>query len=167
MQNQEIKETETSAAEAEEILYTPKQVNLYANGTYLAEGDTFTVNSYDFAFGATPEAAAANYDAKLKEIDRLKYVFIELDREKIKHKKFYEEYDETAAALAKLIGLEVYFQDDEGVVYKTEKPSGTFVAFKDVAVSRTRRARDGEVKGSLSMKEAEAAGFVLPKEEKK
>lgn len=52
------------------------------------------------------------------------------------------------------------FQDSsDGVVYQTIYPSGTYVEFRNVDYIRTRR--EGEQKGSLSMKEAEAAGFIL------
>jgi hypothetical protein len=52
------------------------------------------------------------------------------------------------------------FQDpSDGVVYRTIYPTGTYVEYKNIAYERTRR--EGEQKGSLSMKEAEAAGFIL------
>jgi hypothetical protein len=53
------------------------------------------------------------------------------------------------------------FQDEQGVVYKLVEPTGTFIEFKKLDYQRTRRP--GETKGSLSIKEAEEAGFVLPK----
>lgn len=54
------------------------------------------------------------------------------------------------------------FQDEEtGLVYKIEVPSGTFITFKKVDYVRTKKA--GETKGSLSKSDAEAAGFVLSK----
>jgi hypothetical protein len=52
------------------------------------------------------------------------------------------------------------FQDPaDKVVYQIVVPNGTFVEFRAIDYVRTRR--EGETKGSLSMKEAEAAGFVL------
>jgi hypothetical protein len=52
------------------------------------------------------------------------------------------------------------FQDPaDGVVYQVIIPAGTFVEFKSTDYIRTRK--EGETKGSLSMKEAQAAGFVL------
>jgi hypothetical protein len=52
------------------------------------------------------------------------------------------------------------FQDPaDGVVYQTIYPTGTFVEYKNIDYIRTRK--EGETKGSLSMKEAQAAGFVL------
>lgn len=55
------------------------------------------------------------------------------------------------------------FQDTEGIVYRISVPTGTFVEFRTIGYDRTRKK--GEVKGTLSMKDAEAAGFVLPKGE--
>jgi len=63
------------------------------------------------------------------------------------------------------IPLGEMFQDyADMVVYQVIAPAGTFISFKNVDYIRTRR--EGETKGSLSMKEAQAAGFVLggPKE---
>jgi len=52
------------------------------------------------------------------------------------------------------------FQDPaDAVVYQVVVPGGIFVEYKNVDYIRTRR--DGETKGSLSMKEANAAGFVF------
>lgn len=52
------------------------------------------------------------------------------------------------------------FQDpSDGVVYQIVVPAGTYVEYKSLDYVRTRR--EGEQKGSLSMKEAEAAGFIL------
>ena len=52
------------------------------------------------------------------------------------------------------------FQDPaDGVVYQIIFPSGTYVEFKNVDYIRTRK--EGETKGTLSMKEAQAAGFIL------
>ena len=53
------------------------------------------------------------------------------------------------------------FQDpDNGIVYRIMKPAGIFVEYRDISYERTRKA--GEKKGSLSIKDAEAAGFTLP-----
>jgi hypothetical protein len=52
------------------------------------------------------------------------------------------------------------FQDpDDRVVYQAIVPAGTFVEYKTIDYIRTKR--ESEQKGSLSMKEAQAAGFVL------
>jgi hypothetical protein len=52
------------------------------------------------------------------------------------------------------------FQDPaDKVVYQVVVPAGTFVEYKTIDYIRTKR--ENEQKGTLSMKEAEAAGFVL------
>lgn len=52
------------------------------------------------------------------------------------------------------------FQDPaDGVVYQVIIPAGTFVEYKALSYIRTKK--EGETKGTLSMKEAEAAGFIL------
>lgn len=84
--------------------------------------------------------------------------FIELDKKKAEIKAFFEEYNQAVKAVVDQVGIGSYFQDEEGTVYKTVKPAGTFVTFQDFAVDRTRRM--GETKGSLSMAEAIRAGFT-------
>jgi len=87
--------------------------------------------------------------------------FVELEKKKKAIKEYYDQLDAATEALVKEMGLNAYFQDEEGTVYKTIVPSGTFVSFKQFSVVRTRRS--DEKAGDLSMKDAEAAGFVLPK----
>jgi len=110
---------------------------------------------------ATPylgqKAAEIKASGKLTEAQQL---FIELDKQKAEHKNFFELYNAAAKMVVNELGIGAYFQDEEGIVYKTVKPSGTFVHFIDYAVDRTRRM--GEAKGSLSMKEAKEAGFEVP-----
>jgi len=91
---------------------------------------------------------------KLTEVQRR---FIELDKKKAEVKKFLEEYNAAAEAVVAEVGLMQYFQDEEGIVYKTGVPLGTFVFFPRVEILRTRR--DGEKAGSMSLKEAKDAGF--------
>jgi hypothetical protein len=86
--------------------------------------------------------------------------FIELDKKKAEVKAFFEEYNRAAKDVVDQIGIGSYFQDEDGTVYKTVKPAGTFVSFVDYSIDRTRRAE--EAKGSLSMKEAREAGYTLP-----
>lgn len=65
-----------------------------------------------------------------------------------------------AETLMTEIGLNTYFQDpSDGVVFKVCQPKGTFIEFKTVTYNRTKRG--AEVKGDLSMKEAQEAGFIL------
>lgn len=67
--------------------------------------------------------------------------------------------EELAQSLAEL-GVGTYVQDPEtGLVYKVAKPNGTFIYFKDIDYIRT--AKPSERAGTLSKKEAEAAGFKL------
>lgn len=83
--------------------------------------------------------------------------FVELDRQKDEHKKFFDELREAEQALAEAHGVGHAFQDEQGIVYRVCVPKGTFVQFKSVGVERTRRP--GEVKGDLSIVEAERLGF--------
>lgn len=62
-------------------------------------------------------------------------------------------------AVVQETGLGTYFQDEEGIVYHTASKSGTWVDFTPFEIQRTRRP--GEAKGTLSLKEAKEAGFVL------
>jgi predicted transcriptional regulator len=60
------------------------------------------------------------------------------------------------------IGVDTMFQDsDTDLVYKIVVPTGTFITFDTIAYNRTKKV--GEDKGSLSKKDAEAAGFTLSK----
>lgn len=82
------------------------------------------------------------------------------------YEKLSEELDtvreELTVAMVAL-GVDKYAQDDEtGAVYKTVKPNGTFVAFRDIGYKRTNL--EGEKGGGgtvLSKKEAQEAGFNL------
>lgn len=85
---------------------------------------------------------------------------IELDKKKEEVKKFFDDYNAAIEAVVAESGVGHFFQDEDGTVYKTIVPEGKFVHFQKYDVNRTRRA--GEVKGSLSMKEAVEAGFFLP-----
>lgn len=63
-----------------------------------------------------------------------------------------------------LLGLNLgeYVQDPEtGIVYKIVKPTGRFVYYNDREYVRT--SKPDERSGTLSKKEAEEAGFTLPK----
>ena len=58
------------------------------------------------------------------------------------------------------------FQDPSTMaVYRIEVPAGTYVEYKRIGYARTAMA--GESRGSLSKTEAEAAGFAVPKAERK
>ena len=65
-------------------------------------------------------------------------------------------------AVMKDLGVGYTLQDPtDQLVYKVSKPKGKFVYYADVEYLRT--AKPGEDRGSLSQKEAKAAGFVLRK----
>jgi hypothetical protein len=85
---------------------------------------------------------------------------VELDKRKDEYKKFIEDLQAVTAQVAAEIGVNGYFQDPEGTVYKVVEPDGKFVYFEKLSYNRTRR--QGEKQGSLSMKEAKEAGFTLP-----
>ena len=60
------------------------------------------------------------------------------------------------------IGVDAMFQDSEtGLVYRIEVPTGTYISFDPITYARTKKV--GEDKGSLSKKDAEAAGYTLAK----
>lgn len=64
-------------------------------------------------------------------------------------------------SVAKEVGINGYFQDEEGTVYKIVEPEGKFVTFEKISYVRTRRI--DEKRGDLSLKEAEEAGFTVQK----
>lgn len=85
--------------------------------------------------------------------------FVELDRRKAEYKAFLEDLKAATEALVAETGVGAFFQDDEGVVYQTDEPTGRFVYYEKFVVNRTRR--EGEKAGSLSMKAAREAGFQV------
>lgn len=89
-----------------------------------------------------------------------KAAVISADLRKAEARKILEDCATVNKALFEMTGPGYMFQDADGTVYKTEVCDGKFVYFEPVEIKRTRRT--GEVKGTLSMKEAEAAGFQLP-----
>lgn len=85
---------------------------------------------------------------------------VNLEKQKDQVKKFYESLAEATEAVKNEIGLNGYFQDEEGTVYKIVEPDGKYVTFDKLGVNRTRRL--DEKQGSLSIKEATEAGFNVP-----
>ncbi len=85
--------------------------------------------------------------------------FVALEKRKEEVKKYFDELAAATEAVSKEIGINGYFQDTEGTVYKIVIPEGRFVAFDKLGYERTRRA--GERQGSLSLKEAKEQGFVV------
>lgn len=89
--------------------------------------------------------------------------FVELERKKEDIKKYFDELNSACEAVVREIGVNGYFQDEQGIVYKVVVPEGKFVHFEKFSYVRTRRSH--EKRGDLSMKEAEGAGFTLPNRE--
>ena len=66
----------------------------------------------------------------------------------------------------KNLGVGTMLQDPStGIVYQVVKPNGTFIYYRDLEYIRTKK--EGERAGSLSVKKAEEAGFIVEKVEKK
>jgi transposase len=85
---------------------------------------------------------------------------VQLEKRKEEVKRFFEELNETCEKLAEEQGVNSYFQDEEGTVYKIIQPEGKFVHFEKFSYVRTRRV--DEKRGDLSIKEAEENGFKVP-----
>lgn len=85
--------------------------------------------------------------------------FLELEAKKEAVKQYFKDLDEATKAVAEIVGINGYFQAPDGTVFKIVNPAGTFVEYKTVGYERTRR--EGEKRGSLSMKEAKEAGFDI------
>ena len=97
----------------------------------------------------------------MSELTKLQQTLIELDHAKASVDAYFVKLNETLAALQVECGLDTFFQSPDGTVFKVVKPSGHFVAYRDVGYVRTKRA--DEARGTLSVKEASEAGFTLPK----
>ena len=87
--------------------------------------------------------------------------FVELEKQKEQIKQYFENLRLSVESVAKEVGINGYFQDDEGTVYKIVEPEGKFVTFEKISYVRTRRM--DEKRGDLSLKEAEEAGFAVQK----
>jgi hypothetical protein len=87
--------------------------------------------------------------------------FVALEKQKEQVKKYFEQLKEATESVAKEVGINGYFQDEEGTVYKIVEPEGKFVTFEKISYVRTRRM--DEKRGDLSLKEAEEAGFTVQK----
>lgn len=83
--------------------------------------------------------------------------FVELEKQKEAVKLYFDRLEEATRAVAEEIGLNGYFQDPEGTVYKVVVPEGRFVKYDKIGYQRTRRA--GEKRGDLSLTEAREAGY--------
>lgn len=89
--------------------------------------------------------------------------FVNLEKRKEEIKKFYEELSEAITAVQSEVGIGGLFQDEEGTVYKIVEPDGKYVQFDKVSYLRTRRLSEDRSPLPLALKEAEAAGFIVPK----
>jgi len=87
--------------------------------------------------------------------------FVNLERKKEEVKRFFDELNEACEAVVNEIGVDGFFQDDDGTVYQVVVPAGKFVHFEKYSYNRTKRK--GEERGTLSVKKAEEAGFIIPK----
>ena len=85
--------------------------------------------------------------------------FIELDKKKVDIKRYFAELESVTADVVAELGLGAFFQDEDGTVYKATKAGGEFVRYKEFEILRTRR--ENEPKGTLSLKEAQEAGFEV------
>lgn len=95
-----------------------------------------------------------------KQVTENQKKLVNLEKQKEAIKKFYESLAEATEAVKAEVGLNGYFQDEEGTVYKIIVPDGKYVTFDKISVARTRRL--DEKQGSLSIKEATEAGFNVP-----
>jgi len=86
--------------------------------------------------------------------------FVELERKKEEVKKYFDQLNEACVAVSKEVGINGFFQDDQGIVYQIVVPNGKFVYFEHISYIRTRRGN--EERGDLSIKKAESAGFKVP-----
>ena len=90
-------------------------------------------------------------------MSELQVKFIELEKKKEAIKLFYEEFEIALKAVAEEVGVNNYFQDVEGIVYKIVVPEYKTVKMEHIGYIRTKRQE--EKRGSLSVKEAKEAGF--------
>jgi hypothetical protein len=96
--------------------------------------------------------------AKIVPVNKTIQHFIELERKKEEVKKYFEELSAATQAVAEEFGTEVFFQDPtDNTVYQIVVPEGKFVSFDKFGYVRTKR--EGEARGSLSVKKAQEAGF--------
>lgn len=86
---------------------------------------------------------------------------VELEKKKTALKDFYDAYEQALRDVEGEIGMNGFFQDNEGTVYHLVVPEGRFVHYETIAVERTRRLHMDEKKGSLSLTKAREAGFIV------
>jgi len=85
-------------------------------------------------------------------IENAQKKLVELSYKKDELKKQYEELNTELEEVLTYLGVDSFFKDSEGTVYKVVVPKGSYVGFKHIDFVRTRRGM--EKIGSLSQKEA-------------
>jgi len=91
--------------------------------------------------------------------------FLQLARKKETLARELKQADRELAEIMRRLPLGWMFQDPEdGTVYQIIAPSGTFVDFRNIDYTRTRK--EGESRGTLSVKAAQEAGFKVKEVEK-
>lgn len=92
-------------------------------------------------------------------IETLQNSVVELSLQKEALKKQMEEVSAKLEESLSLLGIGHVFQAEDGTVFRVAKPTGTYISFKSIDYDRTRR--EGEKSGSMSLKDAQAAGFEV------
>lgn len=86
-----------------------------------------------------------------------------MEKQKEEVKAFFERLNNAIAEVQAEVGIGGYFQDEEGTVYKVVEADGKWVPFEKLSYLRTRRLSEERSPLPLSIKEAEAAGYNVPK----
>ena len=92
-------------------------------------------------------------EKELLNIEDVQNKLVELSYKKDELKKQYEDLNKQLEEVLNILGINHFFKDKDGTVYKVVVPKGTFTAFKHIDFVRTKRGM--EKVGSLSMKEAQ------------
>ena len=89
--------------------------------------------------------------------------FVELEKKKEEVKKYFDELSQLVEQIVRENGVNAMFQDGEGTVYKVVPNKGKWVDFDPYTYTRTRRLHEERSPSPLALKDAEAAGFTVPK----
>lgn len=93
------------------------------------------------------------------EIAKQKLVELSFKRDELKKK--YEELNTELEEVLTKLGVDYFFQDKDGTVYKVVVPKGSYVSFKHIDYVRTKRGE--EKAGTLSVKEAQTLLDLIKK----
>ena len=85
-------------------------------------------------------------------VEQAQQKLVELSFKKDELKKQSEEFNKELEEVLTYLGVDSFFKDSEGTVYKVVVPKGSYVSFKHIDFVRTKRGM--EKVGSLSQKEA-------------